>query len=122
MVLFFIPFILSLIILIWLDTNTFIEYTDLFKLYKFIPHLKNYHLIRQQGSDFTYLLYLSQFYDSFFVRLIVCEVCLSVWLSGLAAFIFFSYCIKFGLIFFITYNLALPYFTVLLYRIIRKLK
>jgi hypothetical protein len=122
MILFLIPFILAFILKIWLNTNTFIEYTDLFKLYKIVPHLKNYHIIREQGSDFTYLAYLSQFYDSFFVRLITCEICLGTWLSFISALILFPYLIQGGLLFYIFYTLALPYFTLLFYRILKKLK
>jgi len=122
MVLFLIPIVLSFLIIIWLDTNALIEYTDIIKLYRIVPVLRNYYNVRQQGSDYSFISYLSQFYDGFWVRLITCEICMSAWLGVIGSMISSYYIyIYYGLLFSFMYGMALPYFVLLSYRIIKKL-
>lgn len=121
MVLVFLPLILSYLIILWLDTNVLVEYTDLLKIYKYVPILKNYYNVRQQGCDSSFISYLSQFYDGFFVRLITCEICMSAWLGMIGSTIIYFYCIKYGILFYMFYSAALPYLILLSYKIIKKL-
>jgi hypothetical protein len=79
-------FVLSYIMLIWLRTNAFAEYMTLFKLSKYLK-VDEYNKLQKEGFDGSYLEYLSAYYsDKFFVRLVKCPVCLSVWLGIFSSF------------------------------------
>lgn len=76
-----IALVLGYLMLIWYRTNAFVEYANLFKLARFF-NVAEYNNLRNQGYDGLYIDYLSEYYsDKFFVRLLKCAICLSVWLG-----------------------------------------
>ena len=73
---------IAYLLLVWFETHAFGEYMELFRIDKFIPILKKYHKIRDQGSPLTFQEYLSQYYSKYFiVKILTCPVCLTPWLS-----------------------------------------
>lgn len=74
--------LVAMILLIWFRGETFIEYCRLFRLHRFY---KDYDAKKKEDARLTYLGYLRQYHDCFFIRLITCPICVSVWLAiGLA--------------------------------------
>ena len=67
---------LSIVLLIWFQTNAFVEYARLFGFKKF---LKNYEEDEQMGISFPDYLLMTR--NCFFFRLISCPICLCAWLS-----------------------------------------
>jgi hypothetical protein len=84
--------IIALILLLWFKTEVWLEYTRLLGL-NFLSFFRDYDLKKQSDVTLTYQIYLRRYHDCFFVRLITCPICLTVWLSLLyvlgKAFIFF---------------------------------
>ena len=79
-------FFQALILLVWFNTDAFIEYLkylpfDLFKI-------KSYFTAKQNDVTLTYHNYLLFNYNNFFIRLITCPICLNVWLSIINCIIF----------------------------------
>jgi hypothetical protein len=73
------------LLLIWFDdAKFFLEYLQLFGLDKKIPHINNYLKSKEQGNSQSYLDYLGVVKDNFLTRLVLCEKCLSAWLSILS--------------------------------------
>jgi hypothetical protein len=67
---------------IWLRTEAFVEYVELFRLDSFFG-VKKFRQQQLQGGDYKldYANFLIINYNSFFVRLITCPFCLTVWAS-----------------------------------------
>lgn len=65
----------------WLRSSAAIEYAELFGIQWF--YIPDYIELRNNGYTSTYIEFLNEYHDSFFVRLISCATCLSFWL-GLA--------------------------------------
>lgn len=84
------------VLIIWNETNAFVEYCRLLGF-----SLEGYKIQEQAGIPFTDYL-MSAYHEKFLVRLICCPICLSVWLSGLAAYLFENF-----LIFFLCFYLSL---------------
>tara|TARA_Y100000590_G_scaffold464186_1_gene633030 strand:- start:759 stop:1121 length:363 start_codon:yes stop_codon:yes gene_type:complete len=63
-------------LLIWFQTNAFVEYARLFGFKRF---LKNYEEDERMGISFPDYLLMTR--DCFFFRLISCPICLGAWLS-----------------------------------------
>jgi hypothetical protein len=82
-----IPFTIAYVMLIWLDTEVFMEYLELFRIADKLSISKNFVIERDNGSPYNYKEYLLRERNNFFTRLISCPVCLSVWLSGTATLI-----------------------------------
>lgn len=77
---------LSYFLVVWLKTNAFVEYMHLFRMTRFF-HVKDYLKIQADGYGGSYTEFLAEYYyESFFVRLIICPVCLSFWLAVLTSF------------------------------------
>lgn len=70
---------LAMMLLIWFKTEAFVEYCRVLKLDRFY---KDYDIKKEGDARLTYLMYLRRYHDSFFIRLITCPICLSIWLSG----------------------------------------
>ncbi len=73
---------LAILLLIWFNTEAFIEYAQVFKItdcFKIDEFIK----VRQETQDpsLTYLTFIAEHYDCFLVRLITCPICLSIWLG-----------------------------------------
>lgn len=95
--------VIALILLIWFRTDAWLEYTRLFHL-NFLSFYKDYDLKYKEDTSLTYLLYLRRDHNCFFVRLITCPICLSVWMGIPLAFISVAIvpaCIVLGLLLFV---------------------
>lgn len=71
----------SLILLIWFRTEAFVEY---FK-HSWFAKLFKINEYEEVNPDTSYIDFLREYYNCFFVRLITCPICLSVWLGGFLA-------------------------------------
>lgn len=69
----------ALTLLVWFDTDAFIEYVKLFKLEKWFK--VDQFLEIEQSPDFGYREFLLEYHNNFFTRLIACPICTSVWLG-----------------------------------------
>ena len=72
-------FLISSILIIWFETEAFVEYMQLFR----IPFFKINEYIKEKNNDCTldYHTFLITHYNTFFVRLITCPICTSFWLT-----------------------------------------
>lgn len=80
-------FTVTMLLVIWFDTEAFEEYVRLFR----VPHLfciDEYdficNIIRKDTPEMklpSYIEFLLQYHNNFFTRMISCHTCLSVWLS-----------------------------------------
>lgn len=113
-----IPFILAYLMLIWFETNAFIEYSFLIKLDKIFPLFKKYRIMEEAGSPLNFKEYLGQFYSrNFIVRLITCPICLATWLSIIASLILIILGYKYAVI--LLFPIA--YISLFLYEFIKKI-
>lgn len=80
---------IATLLLVWFDTNAFVEYARLLSF-----KMKGYEFDEQAGISFPD--YLRVKYDNFITSLIACPICLSVWLNLGAyfahKFVFVSVC------------------------------
>ena len=83
----FITSLLTLIYLIWFDSSAFEEYAKLIGGAKFFG-VKEYEDKRQNDATLTYHQYLLTNKNSFFIRLITCPLCFSVWASLAVTFVY----------------------------------
>ena len=75
-------FNIVVLLYIWLDTDAFIEYAELFHLSFFkYKEFRQKQLLNRLGTPLSYVDFISMEYNSFFVRLITCPICLTVWLT-----------------------------------------
>lgn len=123
--LIFLALFLAFIVVVWFETNAFEEYAKLFKFDRLSQSFRSYQIIKNQGSPLTYLEYLMQFYDTFFVRLITCEICLITWLGTIGGTIMLIIGLRLGYCSYLTgtgYELSLPYLILFFYRLVKKLR
>jgi len=76
----------TLILFIWFESTAFFEYCKLFGIYR---PLKGYNKHRKIGITYPQHLFLLKIKNpllSFIIKLISCPVCLTLWLSFIAAF------------------------------------
>lgn len=72
----------ALLIFVWKNTNVFIDYYNWFNL-KGLKWVNDYNKKNDSGFIETFFDYLSrEKHEYFFVKLITCPICLSVW-SGI---------------------------------------
>ena len=83
---FFISSTIALVLLIWFNSDAFIEYAKLVSGAKFFG-VTDYEEKQKQQATLDYHGYLLQYKDSFFVRLITCPLCFSVWVSVIVTFL-----------------------------------
>ena len=77
---FFSTFI-TVILLVWFRSNAFVEYLEFLRL-DMAFDVRGYKKASSEGSYYMrYTDYLLLKHNSFFVRLITCPLCLSVWIS-----------------------------------------
>jgi hypothetical protein len=76
-----------LVLLIWFKTNAFVEYCKLFNL-KFLFDIYGYEEKRKHILGLTYPNYLCMTYGNMFFKILICEICSSVWLSFFIGVIF----------------------------------
>lgn len=78
----FTTFLITLILLIWFKTDAFITYTKLFKIDKFFYTTEWEEFKNTKDCTVTYLQFLRmKSPNGFWIKLITCPICLSVWLS-----------------------------------------
>lgn len=73
--------LIASILIVWFQTDVFVEYARLFRLTRFFC-LKEYLTIATE-APMSYMEFLQEYHSNFFTRLITCPICLSVWLSGI---------------------------------------
>ena len=90
-------FLIVSILIIWFNTDAFVEYATLFHLP--IIKVKEYLAAKERDCTLTYHTFLLFNYNNFFTRLITCPVCTSLWLTIIIGFFtqlsFISYPILF---------------------------
>jgi len=100
---FLLSFINTLILIVWFQTNAFIEYCGRFPIISKI--VDNFNKMTQAGLSSSFPSFLALNYNSFFVRLITCPYCLNFWLSlGTSFFVgykFFAFIYITSLIYYI---------------------
>ena len=80
---------IALILLFVFRTDCWLEYCQLLKLDK-ISHYIDFNLKKSNDISLTYLEYLRQYHNCFFIRLITCPICLATWLGIIAALVTWS--------------------------------
>ena len=68
-----------LLLIVWFKTDAFVEYSKLFRLSKLFK-VDIFEKEKSQDFELTYHSYLRRFHNNFFVRLITCPICLTIWL------------------------------------------
>ena len=76
----FISSIITLILLVWFKSDAFIEYAKLAGGARFFG-ISDYEEMQKDKASLDYHSYLLESKDSFFIRLITCPLCFSVWVS-----------------------------------------
>jgi len=76
----FITCVTTLAMLVWFKSDAFIEYARLVGGAKFFG-IVEYEELRKENASLDYHGYLARNKDNFFIRLIICPLCLSVWLT-----------------------------------------
>lgn len=85
---------------IWLNTDFFIEYVSLLKLNKYnLFYSQDYFeyinpkniALETDRINLSYLQFIQRTHNNFFVRLISCPLCLSLWMSLFFAWITLSF-------------------------------
>jgi hypothetical protein len=90
-------FLITSILIVWFNTEAFIEYMQLFKLNFF--KIKEYNIEKEKDCTIDYHLYLKLHHNNFFTRLITCPICTSFWLSLVGSILFSINLLNFGIIF-----------------------
>ena len=72
--------LVSLVLILWFRTDVWLEYCKLFHL-DFISFYKYFEDKKKSDVSLTYIIYLRMYHNGFFVRLITCPICLSVWIG-----------------------------------------
>lgn len=75
-------FVNLFILIIWFKTDALIEYATLLKLKRWF-FVDDFETKRAEDFELTYHLYLRQYRNCFFSRLITCPICLTTWLTGI---------------------------------------
>jgi len=68
----------AMIIIVWLKTNVFIEYYNLFKM-KWLEAANIYNKKNSSGFIENFPDYLRNNYNGFISNLLTCPICLSIW-------------------------------------------
>ena len=76
----FIPFLVALVLLIWLHSEAFVEYATLFSGNRFF-YIDDFKEKQKKDPTLDWIRYLQLYHDTLFVRLITCPMCLSFWLT-----------------------------------------
>jgi hypothetical protein len=78
--LFYLASVAGIILILWFRTEVYIEYCRLFGL-NIISNYKDYEEKRKNDASLNYIKYLRQYHNNFFIRLITCPICVSIWIS-----------------------------------------
>tara|TARA_R100000008_G_C3528635_1_gene138015 strand:+ start:152 stop:511 length:360 start_codon:yes stop_codon:yes gene_type:complete len=74
------PFAVTLVLIIWFETDAFVEYLNFLRVGKGFFRLEKYEELKKK-TGMSYTDYLSMTSSSFFINLISCPICLAVWLN-----------------------------------------
>ena len=83
-------FLVSLIMLVWFNTDAFHEYCKGFR-FKKLFYTKEYSVFAQATPEMSYIEYLQVQYDSFSIRLISCPICLGIWLNIILSLLLWNF-------------------------------
>ncbi len=83
-------------LIVWLRTDAFVEYVELFRLSSLFG-VKKFREQQLQANNYSldYPNFLIINYNSFFTRLITCPFCLTVWASGIISYFIGWYYVPF---------------------------
>jgi hypothetical protein len=76
----FITAVIILIMLVWFNSDAFIEYAKLVGGARFFE-ITEFENLQKEKATLDYHTYLLEHKDCFFIRLITCPLCFSVWVS-----------------------------------------
>ena len=96
----FVSLMIAFALVVWFETNAFVEYARLFGF-----KLEKYKKSEELGILFVDWLPIKR--DSFLVRLITCPICLATWLSAIGAYFFCKNVYSFFIIFYMSFNYSL---------------
>ena len=109
----------AFIIVVWKETDAFIEYSELLKLDGFLKvkeykqSLKVWKKLEPPFKDFpSYLAYI--YPNSFFIKIITCPICLATWLSLVSVLVW-------GLVYWLAISFLSSFLYFLMVRLIRSL-
>ena len=74
---------IAVINMVWFNSTAFEEYTEMLYADKFF-NVKSFKTAQKKDFTLTYHNYLLIKHSSFFIRLITCKLCFTIWLSILA--------------------------------------
>ena len=81
---------IAMLLLIFFRTDGYVEYCRLLRL-NFISFYKDFDAKHKEDFSLTYIKYLRQYHNNFFVRLVTCPVCLSVWIGIVLSILFMHF-------------------------------
>ena len=82
----FISSLVALILLAWFHSEAFLEWAGLFSGNRFF-HIDDFRKRQKDDVTLDWITYLQLYHNSFFIRLITCQMCLSFWLTlGICVF------------------------------------
>jgi len=67
------------VLIIWFKTEAFVEYVKVFKLDKLL-FIDKYEEQKKEDFELNFLSFLLKNYNTFFIRVITCPICLTSWL------------------------------------------
>ena len=82
----YIIFLFVFILIVWFNTEAFVEYLNVCKLKWFKTH--DYILAKDSDFTLTYHSYLLRYHNNFLTKLITCPFCINFWLILIGKFIF----------------------------------
>jgi|TARA_R100000084_G_scaffold7524_1_gene2658 hypothetical protein len=78
--------LITLVMLVWFNSDAFVEYAKLVGGAKFFE-VTEYEKQQEKIATLDYHGYLLENKNSFFIRLITCPLCFSVWMSVILTFV-----------------------------------
>ena len=78
--------LITLVMLIWFNSDAFVEYAKLVGGARFFG-VTEYEEQQEKSASLDYHGYLLDNKNSFFIRLITCPLCFSVWMSVILTFV-----------------------------------
>ncbi len=88
--------IIGILLLVWFRTDAWVEYCRLFHL-NCLSDYKGFDREYKQDVSLTYHIFLRRFHNNFFVRMITCPICITIWFTLL-----YGICFSVGAFFILT--------------------
>lgn len=76
----------TFILIIWFNTEAFVEYINVLKLNWF--KVKDYLIAKESDFTLTYHSYLLKYHNNFLTKLITCPFCFNFWSILIGKFVF----------------------------------